>query len=229
LSSDEIGILICGDSFCVTDPDFQGLHWSEKLLNYSSKFKVYNLAHGGCSNALISLQLLHGLRLNPDFVIFSFTDVGRYEFDSDINALPNDMTDLEITSYMKKRFTTNSYEKNVEKIKITDRWLVTAASENMEIIKNYMYLLNCMMTCNKQGIPFCYSIGGFMFGQGIQSFMNSNYIKNFLNEYHDQELMTNLWNYSTTKTKPWFHVEDDAVQTLFANECIDHILRKKSC
>ena len=226
MSNDEVSILICGDSFCVTDPDFSGLHWSEKLLNYSPKFKIYNLAYGGCSNALISLQLLQGLKLNPDFVIFSFTDVGRYEFDNDINALPKDFTDLEIASYIKRRFTTNKNKQTVEKTKTTDRWLLTAASENMEVIKNYMYLLNCMMTCDRQGIPFCYNLGGFMFGHDLGSFINSNYMKNLVNEYRDQELMTNLWNYKTTESRPWFHVVDDAIQTLFANECIDHILRK---
>jgi hypothetical protein len=44
-------ILVVGDSFCVTDPSFPNLHWSEKLLNLSPEIELLNLAHGGCSNA----------------------------------------------------------------------------------------------------------------------------------------------------------------------------------
>ena len=159
-------------------------------------------------------------------MIFSFTDAGRYEFDNDINALPKDFTDLEIASYIKRRFTTNKNEQDIEKIKTTDRWVLTAASENMEVIKNHMYILNCMMVCDRQAIPFCYNLGGFMFGRDLGSFINSNYMKNLVNEYRDQELMTNLWNYKIKESRPWFHVMDDSIQSLFANECIDHILRK---
>ena len=78
-------ILICGDSFCVTDPKFPKLHWSEKLLELSSDIEVYNLSMGGASNALITMQLMQGLKLKPDFIILSFTNEHRYEKDNNIN------------------------------------------------------------------------------------------------------------------------------------------------
>ena len=87
-----IKVLICGDSYCVTDPDFPGLHWSEKILNFSPDFEIANLAYGGCSNAMIALQLSQGLTLTPDFVILCFTNESRYELDKDVNALPKDLT-----------------------------------------------------------------------------------------------------------------------------------------
>ena len=70
-------ILVCGDSYAITDSDFPGLHWSEKILNFSPNFELCNLAYGGCSNAMITLQLLQGLNLNPNFVILSFTNEHR--------------------------------------------------------------------------------------------------------------------------------------------------------
>ena len=227
MSNDEVHILICGDSFCVTDPDFPGLHWSEKILNYSPNFKISNLAYGGSSNALISLQMMQGMKLNPDFVIFSFTNPLRYEFDNDPAVLPRSFSDLDIADYIKRRYTTTCYSENKEKIKTTDHWLASAASINMEMIKNYMYLLLCLTTCATNKIPFCYSTGGFL--DNIGQLTNSNYIKNFTNDYQEQALMTNLWNHQITNTRPYFHISDDAVQSLFANECIDHIVRKKSC
>lgn len=228
MTQDNIRILICGDSFCVTDCMFPGLHWSEKILNHSPTFKISNLAYGGSSNALILLQLLQGLQLNPDFVIFSFTNSLRYEFDKDVAALSESLTDQKIADllYISRRYTTTCYSDNKEKIKTTDHWLATAASINMEMMKNYMYLLTCMTTCVTQRIPFCYSIGGF---EDIGKLSDSNYIKNFTEDYQDQALITNLWDHMIDVPRPWHHVSDDAVQTLFANECIDHILRKKSC
>jgi len=65
-------ILICGDSYCVPDPEYANLHWSEKILSSSQQTEIINLAYGGCSNALIALQLMQGLRFNPDFIIFFF-------------------------------------------------------------------------------------------------------------------------------------------------------------
>ena len=65
-------ILVCGDSFAITDPNFPGLHWTDKILDHSADFEVCNLAAGGASNAMIALQLMQGLQLRPDFVIFSF-------------------------------------------------------------------------------------------------------------------------------------------------------------
>jgi len=44
-------ILVCGDSFSITDPDYPGLHWTEKILNFSPDFEIANLSYGGCSNA----------------------------------------------------------------------------------------------------------------------------------------------------------------------------------
>lgn len=228
LTEDSVRILICGDSFCVPDRMFPGLHWSEKILNHSSTFKISNFAYGGSSNALISLQLLQGLQLNPDFVIFSFTNPLRYEFDKDVAAITESLTDQKIADllYINRRYTTTCYSDNTEKIKTTDHWLATAASMNMEMIKNYMYLLMCMTTCVTQRIPFCYSIGGF---DDVAHLSDSNYIKNFISDYQDRALITNLWSHRCDSLRPHFHVSDDAVQTLFANECIDHILRKKSC
>ena len=34
-------ILVCGDSYSVTDPDFPGLHWSEKILNFSNVILLF--------------------------------------------------------------------------------------------------------------------------------------------------------------------------------------------
>jgi len=212
-------ILICGDSYCVTDPKFPNLHWSEKILNHDPNFELLNLAYGGCINAMITLQLLQGLKLCPDFVIVSFTADGRYELDKNISALPKELSSQELSNYQSERYTTNNYPIDHDTKNTIDKYRLTASSQNFERLKNYFYISFCLTTLSTKNIPFCFSLGGFEFNQDYTNFINSNYIENFIVDYTQHQLSTNLW-YHGQKASPYFHVDDDKVQALFANECI---------
>ncbi len=215
-------ILVCGDSYCVTDPAFPNLHWSEKILNHSHDYEICNLAFGGCSNALIATQLLQGLQLNPDFVVLSFTNEGRYELDKDLFALPSELTSAELASYLKQRYTTNNYDIDKSKLEIVNQYKTLASSENFEKLKNYFYICFCLMTLQSRNINFCFSLGGFEYKQDYTVFLNSNFVENLVTEFGKFELHTNLW-YHGNSVVPYFHVNDDKVQTLFANECISKL------
>jgi hypothetical protein len=218
-------ILICGDSFAITDPEFPGLHWSEKILDYSAEFEVCNLAYGGCSNALIVMQLLQGLKLNPDFVILSFTSDGRYEVDRDITARPRELNAMELADFQQRRYITNCFDQQLttDQLSAINRWRIDAASENFEKLKNYFYIAFCLQTLQSQNINFAYSLGGFEYQQDYTQLIRGNYLDNVLVNYQTEELATNLWYHSSGKQKPFFHVADSHVHTLFANECIARI------
>jgi len=53
--------------------------------------------------------------------------------------------------------------------------------------------------------------------------INNNYLYNFIKDYTACEIKTNLWYHAKYGSGPYFHVDDNAVQQLFANECIAHI------
>ncbi len=203
-------ILVCGDSYFVTDPKFPGLHWSEKLLAISGDIKVYNLSFGGCSNALITLQLMQGLKLNPDFVILSFTNEHRYESDDDIESVPFNLTANSISAYLKERYKPN-----------TTSTLLTL-SENFEKIKNYFHIMFCLQTLKEKKVNFCFSLGGFEYQQDYTALLRSNFIENNISDYATHELSLNLW-YHGKKLSPYFHVDKEEVQMLFANECFLHL------
>jgi hypothetical protein len=217
-------ILICGDSYCVTDPAFPGLHWSEKILSNSQNYEVCNLAYGGCSNALIAMQLLQGLRLKPDFVVLSFTNEGRYELDKNSDALPMDLSAAELSAYLKERYTTNRYSIDKSKLDIINQYKNIASSDNLEKLKNYFYICFCLMTLQSQKINFCFSLGGFEYKQDYTALLNSNFVKNLVSDFKEFELQTNLW-YHGNLHSPFFHVKDARVQQLFANECISRLER----
>ena len=215
-------ILICGDSYAVNDPAYPGLHWSEQLLAYSADFEIINMAYGGCSNAMIALQLSQGLRFNPDFVIFSFTSDGRYEFDKDSTAVPRTLEPCDMADYLKRRYTTNAYEHNTQKSKHLIQYLSNTASSNFERIKNYFYIMYCLDRVNSMGLGFCYSLGGFEYKQDYTMWLNENYMTNAFQPYQEKELLTNLWNHGK-KAKPFFHVDNAEIQNLFASQCVSYI------
>lgn len=186
-------------------------------------FEVMNLAYGGCSNAMIALQLMQGLNLNPNFVILSFTNENRYELDKDVNALPRDLSVQELANYQKNRYTTNMYIKDQD----IDRWMAGKCSENFEKVKNYFYIGFCLHTLRINNIPFAFSLGGFEYQQDYSALIRANYMYNSIDDYKKQELKTNLW-YHGNKAKPYFHVDSDEVQTLFANECVSHIYKSRN-
>lgn len=213
-------ILVCGDSFCVNDTRFPGLHWTEKLLNLSGDIEIINLAYGGCSNALIALQLMQGLQFAPDFVVISFTSHSRYEYDKNVDACPIEFTGQELAHYIKQRYTTNKYTDNPSANILTDKWMLGAASENFEKLKNYFYIDYCLTTLESKNVRFCYSLGGFEYQQDYTQLVNSNFLPNKFPEYTRFELPTNLWYHdSKDKNGPYFHVSKDDIQTFFANEC----------
>ena len=208
-------VLVCGDSYSVTDPKFPGLHWSEKLLAMSAGVEVCNLSVGGCSNALITLQLMQGLKLNPDFVILSFTNEHRYESDGNIESVPFNLTADSISAYIKERY------------KPDPTCAMLSLSENFEKIKNYFYIMLCLQTLKEKKLNFCFSLGGFEYQQDYTALLRSNFIENNIPNYSNHELSLNLW-YHGQKKSPYFHVDKEEVQMLFANECLLHLNKNYS-
>lgn len=218
-------ILVCGDSYFVPDPNYPGLHWTEKLLNFSPDFSISNLAQGGSSNALIALQLLHGLKfIKPDFVILGFTSYSRYEVDKDADFFPTGFDTPGLHEYHFNRYQTNMHDNKDNKLKneIINKYLYTSASENFEKIKNYFYISMMLDKLIMLKIPFCFTLGGFAYKYDYVNLINSNYLENTISKYEDFQILTNLW-YHGNKPSPYFHVDDEKVQRFFAYDCYNQI------
>jgi hypothetical protein len=219
-------VLICADSFGIIDPDFPDLHFSEKILdNTPPVFELHNLAHGGDSNALIVLQLLQGLQFDPDFVILLFTSTHRHVIDKNKNVhYPKDVSVDALKEFRHDRYATSStVVLGKESISnLIDNWNTTVISDEFEIMKNYFLIHYCFQLLEKKNIPFCYSLGG-MGKVDYSSIVDKNFIKNHINEYSSQALKINLWNHHCNQPRPYFHVNDDSIQSAFANECIHHL------
>lgn len=226
-------ILICGDSFCVPDPKFPLLHWSEKIAKVNSDYHLDNIAIQGCTNAQICLQLNQGIKfLKPDFVIISFTQYGRYEIDTNINPKFDASSAHELKKFYLNRYHTNMYDLpiNKEKIDIINSYQTLAASENFEKLKNYFFIEMILSKLTMQGIPFCFSLGGFYFMPYYDQFLQYNHVDCLTKKYPNQLILTNLWNDRKSElanSQAIFHNENEQTQSAFASECVEH-LRKIS-
>lgn len=218
-------ILVCGDSFAITDPDYPELHWSEKILNHSADIELCNLAAGGASNAMIAMQLLQGLQLKPDAVIFSFTTEGRYELDHNTTAIPKAITAAELADFQKQRWITNSFINVVDKTRLDaiDRWRTLAASESFEWLKDYFLIAFCLQTAQINKLKFAYSLGGFEYRRDWHQNLRQNFIENIIADYNDNEISINLWYHQSLNNAPLFHVVSNEAQTLFANHCLQKL------
>lgn len=217
-------ILICGDSYAITDPDFPGLHWTEKMLDKAADIEVWNFAYGGASNGLICLQLLQGLEFDPDFVIMIFTDHTRYEVDRDTEHMPYQLDQQALIEHMKQRYTTNMYTNLGEKNDIINNFLQNAVSDEFAKLKNYFLISFCLQTLEQRGIPFCYSLGGFEhFQQNYKHNIRTHFHKDLFDQYTSKEIPINLCYGGPQVKRPYFHVTNPAVHELFANFCMEQI------
>lgn len=221
-------VIVCGDSFCEVDPDYPDLHWTEKLLNNHEDIELINLSYGGCSNAMIALQLLYGLNLNPDFVILSFTSVSsrqvfKYDFDEDPTVVPFDVNKSEcVIEYIKSRFSNTNKIESEDKVPATVNF-VNTVGEDLETLKNYIHICFCLDTLYARGIDFCYSLGGIQVKNNLDGFLKKQFLSDNLSRHKQNEISVNLWNHDDYTSKIYHHVPDDKIHTLFANECESHI------
>lgn len=222
MASDIKHVLICGDSFAITDTRYPGLHWSEKIV--ARRHRVSNVALGGSTNAQIALQVQQGIcNLNPDFVIVHFTAYGRAEFDKNVKPeSPPRIDDAGIRDRNFNRYDTSCYD-NESKNKLWFDYLINAASDEFEVIKNYFSILGTLQYLQIKNIPFCWSMGG-LFDRDIDSILHDNLIKNELHHYENRRIQTNLWLHADQgESAPWFHVSDESVLQKFCDECLIQI------
>lgn len=204
-------LLVCGDSFMITDPGYPGLHWSEKL---GPNVNVSNFAMGGSTNGMIATQVRQGLNFNFDAVVIGFTSSGRVAIDKD--KLQN-ITKAEINDIINDngaRWTTDCYEDSIsynQRLSLTD--VKNFASMDMIKLSEYYIILSTLYLLTNKNIPFIFSMGGISITDKLLDWYS---VPNELEKFNDFQLTMNLWDYPLHKRSPYFHVDDEKTQTNFA-------------
>lgn len=218
-----MNILVCGDSFAADDIKYPGIHWTHDLK--VAGHEIWNLAHAGCSNQVINLQVLQGITLKPDFVIFLNTCPYRFELHDSKKTLNQTSTDLKsIKEFNEVQWKSTSYIKDkVIRDKLLANYLVTYDND-MHFIQNYSQITNSLLALDYYKIPFCWQIGGFKELPIVKKTSAVDIISKF-NHRHIEMSLWDLFTYNTitADSLPTFHILEKSVHTNFANHCINYI------
>lgn len=220
-------LYICGDSFCVDDPDY-GDSWVSLLEKKLSGIEIKNLASSGASNYLIYLQVKQALEEKCDYLIYHATSSIRQEF-----RLGHDECD---TDSISRYWNVNNSNKKAPMI--CGSWLGIDRHYN-ELMKplqidrihsffndfvdlpnlvekNYIFISHTLEILDHSSTRWAWSSGGFEHS----SFKNSKQWD--FDRYSSRRCSVNLWDYYIpNKIRPWFHVTDPIVHQKVCNQYMD--------
>ena len=191
-------IYICGDSFCVSDPDY-GPMWVDLL---AKRFPVCNLGQVAATNLLIARQVDQAIDDGATFVIMQATAVTRGQKRVGDRLVP-------FSYHTASSVTTpfSDYQLHVLKQYWTEFFdLEMAVYENSIIIEHSIQRLA------DSGIPFRFDQGGFEhpnFG---------NVKQNYFERHNVYRSAVNLWNFARTRDyRPYYHITNAAIHRQIAD------------
>lgn len=221
-------LYICGDSFCVEDPEY-GDSWVSLLKKKLPGVQITNLSIAGASNYLIYLQVKQALEDNCDYLIYHATSSIRQElrirvddenYDSvnrywNINN-PNKKASMICGSWLgiNRHYSEVLDQKQTDYIHSFFNNFVDLPSL---IEKNYIFILHTLDLLSRSSVTWAWSPGGF----DHSSFSSSGKKWNF-DQYQSTICPVNLWDYyQSDKIRPWFHVTDRAIHRKVCNQYIE--------
>ncbi len=184
-------VYICGDSFCVSDPEY-GPCWVDYL---SQKRSVTNLSRVAATNLMISMQVDRAIADGADFVIVQGTACTRSQTRYQGAIVPY--------SYHTASETTTPFDRT--KLNVLKRYYTEFFDLDLAIYENKCIIENTLQKLVHSGIEFLFDQGGFehpSFGSTTQYFT----------QYSQYRSAINLWDYARTRDyRPYYHIVDDDV------------------
>ena len=184
-------VYVCGDSFCVPDPDY-GACWVDYLAQHRS---VHNLAQVAATNLMISMQVDRAIAEHADFVIVQGTACTRSQTRYQGKIVPY--------SYHTASETTTPFDRT--KLSVLKHYYVEFFDLDLAIYENKCIIENTLQKLVDSGIDFLFDQGGFehaSFGGATEYFT----------QYSQYRSAVNLWDHAQTRDyRPYYHIVDDAV------------------
>lgn len=191
-------IYICGDSFCVSDPEY-GDCWADIL---ARQFEVKNLAQVAATNLLIARQVDQAIAESAEFVIVQGTAVTRGEKRVGNSYVP--------FSYHTAGPATTPFSDR--ELKVLKEYYVEFFDLDLAVYQNSITIEHTLYKLKNSGIPFLFDQGGFehpRFG---------NVRTGYFEPYAKYRSDINLWNYTVTRDyRPYYHIVDSDVHKAVAD------------
>lgn len=190
-------IAVCGDSFCVSDPQY-GFMWVDLL---ESTFSVQNYSEISSTNLLIARQVDQAIADGAEFVIVHFTSCTRSEKLHRGRYVP--------FSYHTADTTTTPF--SPRELQVLRDYYTEFYDLNLSIYQNAITIEHTLQKLCASGIPFVFDQGGFehpSYGGTGQYF----------HSFDQHRSAYNLWDYAKVRQyRPYFHITDSSIHKLIAD------------
>lgn len=190
-------IYICGDSFCVSDPEY-GSCWVDLLARHRP---VVNLAQVAATNLMISQQVDQAIAESADFVIVHGTACTRNQTRYRGKIVPYSYHSVsELTSPFDPR-----------QLHILKEYYTEFFDLDLAIYENQCIIENTLQKLVNSDTPFLFDQGGFehaSFGSKQQYF----------SRFAQYRSAVNLWDYARTRSyRPYYHITDSVTHRAVAD------------
>lgn len=197
-------IYVCGDSFCVSDPDY-GPMWVDIL---AQRFELCNLAQVAATNLLISKQVQTAIEAQADFIIMQGTAVTRGQ-----KKVGNSYVPFSYHTASAQTTPFNDYH-----LQILKQYYTEFFDLDMAVYENSIIIEHSIRRLVDSGIVFRFDQGGF-------EHPNFGSVKtNYFSSYNQYRSKINLWNYAVSRDyRPYYHITDAKVHQQVADYYTEEI------
>lgn len=199
-------IYICGDSFCVSDPEY-GDCWADIV---AKRFPTTNLAEIAATNFLISQQVQEAITNHADFVIVQCTAVTRGEKRVGNRVIP-------FSYHTASKITTPFTD---QQLRILKEYYTEFFDLDLAVAQNKITIEHSLRSLVDADIAFQFDQGGFehpLFGNA-----KSGYFDKFA-QYRSH---INLWDFARTRHyRPYYHIVDPDIHVQVADYYTQQITR----
>lgn len=190
-------IAVCGDSFCVSDPE-HGPMWVDLL---STRYSIANYSCATSSNLLISKQVDQAIRDCADFVIVHFSSCTRGEKLHNGQHVP--------FSYHTASEKTTPFDSNA--LRILKEYYTEFFDLDLAIYQNAITIEHTLNRLVQSGRPFRFDQGGFehaSYGGTGQYFA----------QYTQYRSEYNLWDHADVRAfRPYYHITNSEIHKQVAD------------
>ena len=184
-------IAVCGDSFCVPDPDY-GPMWVDLL---AAGREVRNYSERTATNLLIARQVDQAIQDDAEFIILHFTSCTRGEKPHAGRYVP--------FSYHTASEITTPFDSNA--LRILKEYYTEFFDLDLAIYQNAITIEHTLAKLVQSKRPFRFDQGGF---EHVSYGGTGQYFAPYI-EYRSQY---NLWDHVTARRyRPYYHITDSHV------------------
>lgn len=190
-------VYICGDSFCVPDPEY-GPCWVDHLAQH---YNIVNASRVSATNLMISKMVDTAIGDQADFVIVQGTSCTRSQTQYQGLTVPY--------SFLSANSETTPFDS--KQLHIIKQYYTEFFDLDWAIYLNQCVIQNTLQKLVDSAVPFRFDQGGFEHPKFAASGID------YFSKFNSYRSAINLWDHGDTgRFRPYYHITDSAVHRTVA-------------